>query len=546
MNGAPSVNTIGATAEPAATSAAGSGATAKQIRGSSLLLAGRVIALLLNFAAQVLMVRYLSKDDYGTFAYALSIVTITQGLVAFGLPDTVSRYVPIHRERREYGLMFGVIIVVVGLILALSAAVTGLAVLRPDWIAGLLAADPQTTALIVMLIFLVPGDALNLVLNSLFASFAKPSAIFWRKSVLIPGLRLLAVGAVIALGGGVLGFGFGLPFASMVGLLLYAFYFVRLLHREGYFARLKGDRLTLPVREVLGFALPLLSSTVVWHAIDSSNVLLLGILGTAADVAAYQAVVPLARINQVVGATFATLYIPIAARLFARDDRAGLTELYWQTAVWMALVCFPIFTMTFAFARPMTALVYGERYLDSAPILALLALGYFFQTAIGFNALTLRVHKRLGFLMLTDLAAVVLQVGLSILLFPRLGAVGAAVATLTTLVVHALLIQGGLRRYGVTGAASGGHLRIYAATAGAGLLLAAAGWLLPAEQLAGWRLPAVVILAGVTACLATLGLLRIGRDVIKIDQLFPELTRLPVISTLLRLSGVAQSTREPR
>lgn len=546
MKTVPDIGPLGARREPAAESAAGPGAAAKQIRGSSLLLAGRVIALLLNFAAQVLMVRYLSKDDYGTFAYALSIVTITQGLVAFGLPDTVSRYVPIHRERREYGLMFGVIAVVVLTIVALSAAVIAVFSLRPELVTRLLGAEPQAAALIAILIFLVPGDALNLVLNSLFASFARPTAIFWRKSVLIPGLRLLAVGTVIALGGGVVAFGFGLPIASLVGLLLYAFYFVRLLFREGYVAELRHDGLKLPFREVLGFAVPLLSSTVVWHAIDSSNVLLLGALGTAGDVAAYQAVVPLARINQVVGATFATLYIPLAARLFARGERDGTTDLYWQTAVWMLLLCFPIFALTFAFARPMTALVYGERYLDSAPVLALLSLGYFFQTAIGFNNLTLRVHRRLGFLMLTDLGAVAVQIGLSLLLFPLLGAVGAAAATLTTLVVHALLMQAGLHRFGVAGRAGRGYLRVYAAAALAALLLAAAGWLLLPGALAGWRLFAVVGGAAAVTGLAGVALLRVARDVIHIEQLFPELTRLPVIRTLLRVTGAARPTMEQR
>jgi O-antigen/teichoic acid export membrane protein len=541
MNSVPNVQPIGATVEAAGATA--SGAATAQIRGSSLLLAGRVIALLLNFAAQVLMVRYLSKEEYGIFAYALSIVTITQGLVAFGLPDTVSRYVPIHRERGEYGRMFGVILVVIATIVALSAAVIGLCLLRPDLLA-LIGADERATALILILIFLVPGDALNLVLNSLFASFARPAAIFWRKSVLIPGLRLLAVGLVIAFGGGLVSFGFGLPIASLLGLLLYAFYFVRLLWREGYLAQLRRDRLELPVGEVLGFALPLISATVVWHAIDSSNVLLLGALGTPADVAAYQAVVPLARINQVVGATFATLYIPMAARLFARDDRAGTTQLYWQTALWMLLLCFPIFALTFAFARPLTTLIYGERYLDSAPVLALLALGYFFQTAIGFNNLTLRVHKHLGFLMLTDLGAVTTQIGLSLLLLPHFGAVGAALATLITLVGHALLMQAGLRRYNIANGPGRGALPIYGATALLALLLAGAGWLLPVSLLRGWPLLLAVALGGLAATLGGLALLRIGRDTIQIEQLFPELTRLPLLRALLRWSGAARPTEQ--
>src|SRR5919198_1404902 len=45
-------------------------ATDQHLRGSVLLLFGRVVALGLNFLIQILIVRYLSKSDYGAFAYA--------------------------------------------------------------------------------------------------------------------------------------------------------------------------------------------------------------------------------------------------------------------------------------------------------------------------------------------------------------------------------------------------------------------------------------------------------------------------------------------
>ena len=50
-------------------------ATRRQIRGSALLLAGRVLSLGINFAVQVLVVRYLSKEAYGAFVDAISIDT---------------------------------------------------------------------------------------------------------------------------------------------------------------------------------------------------------------------------------------------------------------------------------------------------------------------------------------------------------------------------------------------------------------------------------------------------------------------------------------
>ena len=56
--------------------------TRGHIRGSVMLLLGRLTSMSLAFVTQVVMVRYLSKSDYGAFAYALSVVALLQSFLA--------------------------------------------------------------------------------------------------------------------------------------------------------------------------------------------------------------------------------------------------------------------------------------------------------------------------------------------------------------------------------------------------------------------------------------------------------------------------------
>src|SRR4051794_24237567 len=79
-----------------------------QVRGSTLLLAGRILQLSVNMAVQLLVVRYLSKAGYGAFAYALAIVMLGETIVLFGLDRAVSRLMPISMEKRDYATAFGV------------------------------------------------------------------------------------------------------------------------------------------------------------------------------------------------------------------------------------------------------------------------------------------------------------------------------------------------------------------------------------------------------------------------------------------------------
>ncbi|MDP1807848.1 MAG: oligosaccharide flippase family protein, partial [Acidimicrobiales bacterium] len=85
----------------------GASAATRQIRGSSLLLVGRVVALVINVTTQVVMVRALSKTDYGAFAYALTIATLARTLVSFGEDQALTRFLAIYEEKREYDKLFG-------------------------------------------------------------------------------------------------------------------------------------------------------------------------------------------------------------------------------------------------------------------------------------------------------------------------------------------------------------------------------------------------------------------------------------------------------
>ena len=74
---------------------------ARNIRGSSLLLAGRFISLGLNLLVQVLTVRYLTQGDYGAFSYALAATAMGSTLSMLGLEHATARFVAIYQERGD-------------------------------------------------------------------------------------------------------------------------------------------------------------------------------------------------------------------------------------------------------------------------------------------------------------------------------------------------------------------------------------------------------------------------------------------------------------
>ena len=273
--------------------------------------------------------------------------------------------------------------------------------------------------------------------------------------------------------------------------------------------------MVVPAREVFGFALPLLSSDLVFVVLAASDVILLEYFYNTAEVAAFRVVQQPAALNQIVFTSFALLFTPLASRFFARGDRDGINRLYWRTATWMAVFSFPIFALTFSLAEPLTVALYEERYRDSATYLALLSFGYYFNVALGFNGLTLKVVGRLRYIVGLNLAAALTNVVINLLLIPPLGALGAAIGTTTTLILHNVLKQTGLRLSTGISVFERSTVRVYI------VIVAAVALLAVIAGLADLPLPVHVVLVAIT----TLVVLLLNRDVLRVGDTFPFLLR---------------------
>ncbi|MGH2795592.1 MAG: MATE family efflux transporter, partial [Actinomycetota bacterium] len=407
-------------------------------------------------------------------------------------------------------------------ILSLGLAVTLIALgLRALGGGGALG-DEQAVALLTIMIVLAPVQALDNVIAGVFAVFSKPTAIFFRKYVLEPALKLGAVAALVWSQSTPSALAAGYVIAGVVGMLLYVVVLLRMLKRTGTMRRFRRSRMEVPVREVLSFTVPLLTSDLLYSVMTTSDAFLLARWGGAEDVADFRVVQPAARLNQLVLTSFALLFTTVAARLFARRNKRELGHLYWQTAVWMAVLAFPMFAVTFALARPITETMYGARYADSAVLMTLLSFGYYFNVVLGFNGLVLKVVGKLRAVVAINALALIVNLVLNIFLIRAFGALGAAIGTAATLVIHNLLKQGALRLATGVSLFERSHRRLYTT-----IVLTAAA-LLVLDVVA--RPPLIVGLA--FAGIGSLIVLAVGRRSLRVDDTFPELMRYRLVRML--------------
>lgn len=493
----------------------------KQIRGSGLLLMGRGFAILAKLCAQVLVVRYLTVAEYGTWAYVLAAVAFLGGFAHLSLDRSVTRFAAIYHQRGQLDRFFGVIVLVVGVIVVTGAAFVSGLYLFPDQFERLVGGSTEPLELLFVMIFIVPVEALDGLLVAIIASFGKSRAIFYRRYVVTPGVQLAVVGLLVLLGADVMFLAYGYLAGAVLGAIVSGWLLIGILRAKGMLTRKNLLQVRLPVREVALFSAPLMTSDWLSSIVHSSGPLLLGYFHAPEQVAILRTIVPIAVLNELALQSFAILYEPNASRLYARDDLAGIHDLYWRTALWVAVLSFPVFALTFAAATPISVLAFGAPYEASGPLLAVLAVGYYVQAAMGFNGKTIKVVGRVGWLVWINLAAAVLNIGLMLVLIPRYGAMGAAIAISATMIAHNVFKQIGVgralgfvafdRRYAVSFAVIGAAM---VALAGARLL--------------GTPAPALVTMA-IVACV--LVFLRTRRS-LGIGEMFPEIARVPILRGL--------------
>ncbi len=481
------------------------------VRGSTLLLVGRMLSIGINLVSQALIARHLSQADFGAFALAFSIASVGQVFITLGLHRGATQFFARYEEAGDHRRLVGTILFNIAVIVGLGAVlVIGVAFAQGALTAnGLL--DPTATAILLILVALAPIDALDDMLIALFAVLGSPRAIFLRRYLIGPLLRLIVAATLVLADGDAMQLAIGYLLATLLGLVTYGAIFVRILARRGVFHTLRAAPPTVPIREVLTFSVPLLSNDGVWLLVNTLPLIVLTASRGLEEVAAFQVIRPAAALNMIVANSFYVLYLPAASRIAARRDTAATGELFWRTTMWVAVMSFPIFVGTFALGRPIAGLLFGDRYEPSGTYLSILAFGYLVNAASGFNGVTLAANGHTRTVAIVNLVAALIGAGLALVLIPFAGALGAAIAASLTLIIQNVMLQIALWRMVGIPLVHPEALRVFGIEAAATLVLVAIQAVVPF----GWW---TIVAAG----LVSLAVLYLCRDALRVDELFPE------------------------
>lgn len=404
-------------------------------RSTFAMMGTRILSILIGVALSVLLARWLAPEGYGTYLFTLTVAQFLAMPILAGLPTLVVREVAIARGGKDADGLAGILRWSVGFILVTSLAVAvagGLFLLLRDPGKGDLSVLFIAIPLVLALAFLQLGSAI-------VQGHEHPFAGNLGDGLLRPAL-LLGLVFVVAIAGGLsAGTALWMHVIAATAAAGFAFGYWRLVCRD----QLPPGEAPVPryePRKWLASLWPLSLVTAAGLINKRLDILMLGLLTLAEDVARYGIAVQLAGLV-VMGQTIVnSIVAPKIARLYRQADHDNLRVMVTRAARLSATIALVIFLAILLFGAQVIELLLGKDYSAAWLITLILCGGNLFSGAMGPVAKIMsmtgneRVMARLVWMSAFANGA------LNLLLVPIFGAVGAAIATVTAQLVRQVFL----------------------------------------------------------------------------------------------------------
>lgn len=401
------------------------------LRGASTAFVLKGLGAVLTFVFYVVIGRLLGPAGAGLYLLALTLTTIASVLGRIGLDNTVLRFVAAHATVGEWAAVKGVYDKAVRMAGVASTAAALLLALAAPWLSNALFAKPALSELLRwMAISVVPTAILTLQAQGLQGlKRIRDSTLV--ANLCVPIFSLLGV-AILAPRWGAVGATWAYSLAAMLTMLV-GIWRWRLATPE-----LSGVDGKFETGELLQSSVPLFWVSSFQLVISWASTVTLGLLASSADVGIFGTANRAAMLTSFVLLAVNSISAPKFAALHKQGDLVTLGRIARNSAKLMAMVASPVLAILILFPGKVMGM-FGPQFVAGAPVLAILAVGQFINVVTGSVGWILIMCGYERMMRNNIVICAALSVGLNLLLVPRFGVIGAALATAITLSLQMLI-----------------------------------------------------------------------------------------------------------
>ncbi len=419
----PVAETLGPTAVARADSAEFRRRMGSISRHSVVYFAGTLFSAIAGYFFKIYVARELGAEALGLYALGMSIVGGIGIFNAVGLPAAGARFVAEYSSRGDYQRLGAFLRGGLGLLgignLLLGAIVLGVA----PWIAVRLYHAPALQAYSWCFAAIMLLGVLNTFLGQCMAGFRAVAGRTWITHFIGPSATIVLAVIAIALHFGLAGYLVAqvASAALVLGLLLISVW--KLTPPK---ARAAGGIGHLETR-VIAFSATAFGIAAVHFVLGHFDKITLGHYLNVRQVGIYAVSMSMVGFVPIALQSVNQIFSPIIAELHASGNMVLLQRLFTSLTKWVLIVTAPLALSVIVFSHSLMT-IFGAGFAGGAAVLAIGAAGQLFNCGVGSVGTLLLMSGNQVALMKIEAANAALMVILNLLLVPRLGIFGAALA----------------------------------------------------------------------------------------------------------------------
>ena len=397
-------------------------------RHSAVFFAGTMFTAAAGYLFKVYLARVLGAESLGLYALGMTIIGFVGVFNGLGLPQSAVRFVALYNASGKYNELRGFIVHAVGLLLVANLVLGAFVVFAGPWVADHFYHTPELHQYLGLFAFIMMLGALTTFFGQVLQGYKDVSRRTVITNFIGTPLTMFLTILLVAWGMGLRGYILAQVLTPIAVLTLLVGYAWRLSPAES--RRFRGPLPGL-APHVISFGATVFGINLTEFLLAQIDKVLIGFYINAREVGIYAVAMAIVAFVPVALQSVNQIFSPTIADLHTRGERDLLGRLFQTLTKWILAFTLPLATVVIVFSKPLMR-IFGADFEPGWPILIVGTMGQLVNCGTGSVGYLLLMSGHQKRLFKVQVWMTLFMVLLNVILIPRMGIIGAAVAAALT------------------------------------------------------------------------------------------------------------------
>lgn len=400
--------------------------------GGIAVFTGSLVSKFVSFFGTIVVVRILSKSDYGVLSYAENLYGYFYLLSGLGLVNAILRYVILQNEQSsKYGVVLFCVTAGTLFNVLLLASAYAFCLIYPH--------PAEYSSYLLVMLVMMTGIAFQFLLDCAFFTMR---SLFDTKAyagvTLAVSTTLILVRICGALICGVLGVASGVVAVEVISVIALA-----VLIKKKYFAKVKPRYPDSDLRaDIISYSIKCIFSSGIWVVFTLNDVFLIGLLCSDPEsIGAYKAASILPSFLSLISNSIGVVVGPYFTKKESEKAYGWMKRTYRAILLGSLAVFLVLGSVLFVLAEQIVVLVFGQNYIDAAQPMRFLVVAAVLNCALRYpSANILTSIGKVEMNLFSAVIGIMVQIAIGFYLIPSFGIIGAAFGNCIAYLIMSIIL----------------------------------------------------------------------------------------------------------